>query len=71
MIGRAGALICRSNRAAVVLEAGESKDFPFRLNDSGEMRLRLNYWRGSIANFNCHAPPKDLKPVTSAVFTID
>jgi hypothetical protein len=34
-----------SLRAAVVLEAGESKEFPLRLNDSGRMRLRLNYWR--------------------------
>src|SRR5580704_9033095 len=35
-------------RGAIVTEAGESKEFPFRLNDSGRMRLRLNYWRGSI-----------------------
>jgi len=60
-----------SIRAAVVLGARESKDFPFRLNNSGRIRLRLNYWRGSIPNLDCHAPPKDLKLVTSAVFTID
>lgn len=57
-------------RAAVVLEAGESKEFPFRLNDSGRMRIRLNYWRSSLPNLNCHAPPKDSKLVTSDVFTI-
>jgi hypothetical protein len=57
-------------RAAVVLEAGESKEFPFRLNDSGTMRLRLNYWRGSIPNLDCHAPPKGLKLVTSGIFAI-
>jgi hypothetical protein len=56
--------------AAVVLEAGESKEFPFRLNDSGRMRLRLNYWRGSLPNLNCHVPPKGSKLLTSAVFTI-
>jgi hypothetical protein len=60
-----------SFRDAVVLEAGKSKEFPFRLNDSGRMRLRLNYWRGSIPDLDCHAPPKGLKLVTSAVFTID
>jgi hypothetical protein len=59
-----------SLRAAVVLAAGKSKEFPFRLNESGRMRLRLNYWRGSIPNLDCHAPPKGLKLVTSAVFTI-
>jgi hypothetical protein len=60
-----------SIRAAVVLEAGESKGFPFRLNDSGRMRLRLNYWRGSIPNLDCDAPPKGLKLLTSAAFTIE
>jgi hypothetical protein len=59
-----------SIRTAEVLEAGESREFPFRLNDSGRMRLRLNYWRGSITNFNCKAPPTGPKLVTSDVFTI-
>jgi hypothetical protein len=60
-----------SDRTAVVLEAGESREFRFRLNDSGRMRLRLNYWRGSIPDLDCHAPPKGLKQLTSAVFTIE
>jgi hypothetical protein len=60
-----------SIRAAVVLEAGESREFPFRLIESGRMRLRLNYWRGSIPNLDCHAPPKGLKLLTSTVFTIE
>lgn len=60
-----------SIRAPVVLEAGESKEFPFRLNDSGRMRLRLNYWHGSIPSLDCHAPPKGLRLATSAVFTIE
>jgi len=42
-----------SAKASVALEAGESKEFAFRLNDSGRMRLRLNYWRGSISKLNC------------------
>jgi len=60
-----------SIRAVVVLETGESKEFPFRLNDSGRMRLRLNYWYGSILNMDCYAPPKRLKLATSSIFTID
>ena len=53
-----------------MLEAGESREYPFRLHESG-MRLRLNYWRGSVANLDCHAPPKGLKLVTSKAFTIE
>jgi hypothetical protein len=59
-----------SKRAAVVLEAGESRDFPFRLNDPGRMRLRLNYWRGSILNLDCAEPPKELKLASSTIFTV-
>jgi hypothetical protein len=57
-----------STRAAVVLEVGESKDFPFRINDGGMLRLRLNYWYGSTPNMDCHAPPKDVKLATSKTF---
>jgi hypothetical protein len=57
-----------SKRVAVVLEVGESRDFPFRTNDSGMPRLRLNYWYGSIPNMDCHAPPKDVKLATSKIF---
>ena len=59
-----------SARTAIVLEGGESKEFPFRLNDSGRMRLRLKYWHGSSPNLDCHAPPKNSKVATSDVFTI-
>ncbi len=60
-----------SLKAYLVLQAGESKDFPFRLVDSGRMRLRLSYWRGTVPNLNCHAPPRGSKLLTSAVFTIE
>jgi hypothetical protein len=60
-----------SARGSVVLEAGESKEFPIRLNDSGRMRLRLNYWRGSIPKLNCHAPPKDSRLATSSAFKVE
>jgi hypothetical protein len=58
-----------SFRSAVVLGAHESKEFIFLLSDSGSLRLRLNYWRGSISDLDCHAPPKGVNLVTSRVFT--
>jgi hypothetical protein len=60
-----------SYKGVAVLEPSESMKFPFRLNASGRMRLRLNYWRGSMPNFDCHAPPKGVKQVTSTVFTVE
>ena len=54
-----------------VLDPGKSLEFPFRLGDSGQMRLRLNYWNGALPSLDCHAPPKTAKLVTSAVFAIE
>jgi hypothetical protein len=59
-----------SNRGAVVLEAGEFKEFPFRLSDSGKMRLRLSYWKGSMPDLDCHVVRKGSHPVRSGNFTI-
>ena len=59
-----------SGRAPVVLEAAHSKEFAFRLNDSGKMRLRLSYRRGSIPELDCHAP-KGLKLASSPVFSVE
>jgi hypothetical protein len=56
---------------ALVLEAGESKEFFVRLSDPGRMRLKLNYWKGSIPKLGCDAPPRDSKLATSSVFTIE
>ena len=60
-----------SIRGPEVLEPGNSLEFRFRLGDSGQMRLRLNYWDGSLPSLDCHAPPKGAKLVTSAVFTVE
>jgi hypothetical protein len=57
--------------SAVVLEAGHSEEFLLRLNYSGNIRLRLDYWRGAIPNLACASQPKGSKVVTSAVFTIE
>jgi hypothetical protein len=60
-----------SNRGPVVLGKGKSMEFAFRLGDSGEMRLRLNYWNGDTPSLDCHAPPKGAKLITSSVFTVE
>ena len=59
-----------STRGAVVLEAGEFKEFLLRLGDSGKMRLRLSYWKGSMPGLDCNAVPKGSQQVSSGVFTI-
>jgi hypothetical protein len=59
-----------NQRTSLVLAAGESEEFFVRLSDSGRMRLRLDYWIGSIPKLDCDAPPKGSKLATSSVFTI-
>ena len=54
-----------------VLEPGKSLDFPFRLGESGPMRLRLTYWNSSLPNLACDAPPQGAKVATSAPFAVD
>jgi hypothetical protein len=54
-----------------VLQPGKSLGFPFRLSESGQMRLRLTYWHGSLPSLTCNAPPKGGKGVTSAPFTVE
>ena len=60
-----------SSRHAVVLDAGESHEFPFRLNDAGTMRLALWYWRGSMPGLDCGAPPKHAEKVLSRPFAVE
>ena len=57
-----------SSRHAVVLKAGESQQYPFRLSDRGRMRLVLDYWRGDndiVCEF-----PKGKKTTRSKVFVV-
>jgi hypothetical protein len=73
--GKWGTLLLGSdlgpNGSALVLEAGESQEFPFHLSDSGEMRLMLEYWQGAKPHLSCTALPRGSKAVKSAVFTIE
>jgi len=58
-----------SSRHAVVLEAGESQQYPFRLGDRGRMRLVLDYWLGendSVCEF-----PKHKKTAHSNIFAVN
>lgn len=55
---------------AQALDPGKSLEFPFRLSESGQMRLRLNYWNGSLPSLAC-APPKGAKIATSAPFAVE
>jgi hypothetical protein len=54
-----------SARSSVVLEPGQSHEFPFRLNDKGEMRLVLEYWIGEKA-VNCKAVTGASAPAPTA-----
>jgi hypothetical protein len=67
--GKWGALFIGPDRGsyqnAEVLEAGKSTQFPFRLGETGTIRLRLNYWPGSKPNLNCKAQPKGAKRLAS------
>jgi len=72
--GKWGTLLLATDIAgsvATVLEAGQSYEFPFRLDGPGTMRLRLAYWRGSITDMHCNALPKGSKITTSTVFTVE
>lgn len=60
-----------SVRTRQVLDPGKSLEFPFRLADSGQMRLRMNYWNSSLPSLDCNAPPKGAKLVTSAIFIVE
>jgi hypothetical protein len=73
--GRWGALLLGTDigsfAKAEVVEAGKSMKFPFRLSDRGRMRLRLNYWPGSMPNLNCTSKPKDANQLAPSTFTLD
>jgi hypothetical protein len=59
-----------SSRHAVELGAGNSLEFPLRLNDAGKMRLQFKYWLGSASELDCTAPHKDAKQARSTTFTV-
>jgi hypothetical protein len=58
-----------SSRRAVVLKAGESQQYPFRLSDRGRMRLVLDYWRGE--NNKVCEQPTDKKTTRSGIFVVN
>ena len=58
-----------SFKSSVVLEPGQSHEFPFRLNAEGVMRLVLEYWIGE-KDVNCKNPPKGEKKTQSKIFAV-
>lgn len=59
------------NGSALVLGAGESQEFTFRLSEPGKMRPLLEYWHRSLPNLNCNDLPKGSKVTTSKTFTVE
>ena len=57
-----------SNSQPVEVDSGKSLEFPFRLNDEGTMRLRLDYWIGSRPDARCNGPAKGTKHLSSETF---
>jgi len=60
-----------SFRSPNVLESGKSVEFNFRMGESGQMRLRMNYWSGSFPSLDCHATSKGARVITSEIFTVE
>lgn len=60
-----------SSRHAVVLEAGKSAHFPFRLRETGQIRLILRYWAGARSDLDCAHPPKGQKKIESERFSLE
>lgn len=58
-----------SLRRPVTIEAGETQDFPFRLNTKGKMRLLLNYWSGEREDV-CNEKTANKKTALSQQFFI-
>ena len=54
-----------------VLDPGKSLEFAIRLSESGQMRLRLNFWNGSLPSSTCDASRKGAKVATSASFAVE
>ena len=58
-----------SNSQSVVVDSGKSLDFPFRLNEKGTLRLRLDYWIGS-KDIKCDGREEGARHLRSATFTV-
>lgn len=54
----------------VVLEAGKSADFLFRVGEGGWYRLLLYYWRGAKPNLRCEKEPRERKSIRSEAFLV-
>jgi hypothetical protein len=60
-----------SIRRAVVVDGGKTLKFPFRLNSTGQIRLRLKYWSDSKLDLDCTRQTKGAKLATSTSFSVE
>jgi hypothetical protein len=58
-----------SSRHPIILDSGASQDFPFRLIDTGKMRLVLRYWVGERDDV-CNESAKDKRTAKSTDFSV-
>jgi hypothetical protein len=57
-----------SGRHSVVLAAGQTQHYPFRLSRAGQMRILLDYWTGENGR-SCENPPHR-RTTKSKVFSV-
>ena len=60
-----------SKRLPLKLESGKSVEFPFRLNEAGTLRLRLDYWKASAEDVDCPHPETGKRTTWSRPFLQD
>jgi hypothetical protein len=58
-----------SSRHGVGLEPGQYQEFPFRLGETGDMRLALHYRQGERDDV-CSGPDKGTRTARSQVFSV-
>ena len=59
-----------TSQHAAVLEPGESREFWFKLEQTGKMRLDLEYWFDDEGDADCSDPYRKVKKARSHVFTV-
>ena len=59
-----------TSQHAAVLERGESREFWFKLDQTGKMRLDMEYWFDDEGDADCSDPYRKVKKARSHAFTV-
>jgi len=59
-----------TSQHAAVLEPGESREFWFKLDETGKMRLDLEYWFDDEGDADCSDPYRKVKKARSHAFIV-